>query len=45
VIATGVTDGALFHGVRPSPGGSLTQSLVLQSRPPSSNLRTTTHAD
>jgi fructose-1,6-bisphosphatase II len=32
VAATGVTDGAMLHGVRYTPGGAVTESLVMRSR-------------
>jgi fructose-1,6-bisphosphatase II len=32
VAATGVTDGAMLHGVRYTPGGALTESMVMRSR-------------
>jgi fructose-1,6-bisphosphatase II len=32
VAATGVTDGALLNGVRYSPGGAVTESIVMRSR-------------
>jgi fructose-1,6-bisphosphatase II len=32
VAATGVTDGALLNGVRHSPGGAVTDSIVMRSR-------------
>ena len=32
VAATGVTDGALLHGVRYTPGGATTESIVMRSR-------------
>ena len=32
VAATGVTDGAMLHGVRYTPGGAVTESMVMRSR-------------
>ena len=32
VAATGVTDGALLNGVRYTPGGAVTESIVMRSR-------------
>ena len=32
VAATGVTDGALLNGVRYTPGGAITESIVMRSR-------------
>jgi fructose-1,6-bisphosphatase II len=32
VAATGVTDGALLSGVRYTPGGAVTDSIVMRSR-------------
>ena len=32
VAATGVTDGALLDGVRYTPGGAVTESIVMRSR-------------
>jgi fructose-1,6-bisphosphatase II len=32
VAATGVTDGALLNGVRYTPGGAVTDSIVMRSR-------------
>jgi fructose-1,6-bisphosphatase II len=32
VAATGVTEGAMLHGVRYTPGGAVTESMVMRSR-------------